>query len=78
LDNCGIDDQEFAMILRGLQQMKDFKKIAYRYNIFQRESLAQLYQIISKPIPHHLEELRIENCKIDVDVTRQLVQMLVN
>lgn len=38
-DNCGIDDDEFSEILSGIQKLKDFKKIIYRYNIFHRKSL---------------------------------------
>ena len=30
--NCGIDDGEFAMILEGLVQLKDFKSIVYKAN----------------------------------------------
>ena len=41
-DNCGIDDGEFAQILKGLNNLKDFKKIIYRYNIFQNESLLNI------------------------------------
>ena len=29
-DNCGLDDEEFAEILEGLAQMRDFKRIVYR------------------------------------------------
>ena len=33
-DNCGIDDLEFSEILKGLQQLKDFKSIIYVKNTF--------------------------------------------
>ena len=38
-DNCGIDDQEMAAIIRGCLKMRDFKKIIYRQNIFAEEAL---------------------------------------
>ena len=38
-DNCGIDDDEFSEILKGIQKLKDFKKIIYRHNIFHQQSL---------------------------------------
>lgn len=38
-DNCGIDDEEFAEILRGCARLRDFKKIIYRYNVLQDESI---------------------------------------
>jgi len=31
-DNCGIDDLEFSNLLKGIQTLKDFKKIIYRRN----------------------------------------------
>ena len=33
-ENCGIDDSEFASILRGLAQLSDFKSIIYKRNAF--------------------------------------------
>lgn len=29
-DNCGVDDEEFAQVLQGIAQLRDFKKIIYR------------------------------------------------
>ena len=62
LDNCGVDDGEFASILQGLKTMKDFKKIIYRYNSFGEESLAEIKDLLDRKLPFHLDELRIENC----------------
>jgi hypothetical protein len=76
LDNCGVDDTEFSAIIEGIATMKDFKKIVYRHNVFSRNSLNKLRVLLHKPIPHHLEELRIENCKIESDVTRELIELL--
>lgn len=69
-DNCGVDDDEFSEILNGLNNLKDFKKIIYRHNIFHLKSLSKIQPILEKKYPNHLEELRIENCKMSVDVTR--------
>jgi hypothetical protein len=63
-ENCGIDDGEFAEILMGIQKLKDFKKIIYRYNSFDEESLKEIEPILQSKIPNHLEELRIENCNM--------------
>jgi len=72
-DNCGIDDDEFASILRGILKLKDFKKIIYRYNEVHRNSLEGLRALLERKIPNHLEELRIENCKMDASTTNALV-----
>ena len=31
-NNCGITDEQFAMILEGLHKLKDFKSIIYKLN----------------------------------------------
>ena len=72
-DNCGIDDEEFATILRGLHKLTDFKKIIYRYNAFDELSMSALCPILHRRFPNHLEELRIENCNISGEVMRELM-----
>jgi len=32
LDNCGVDDKNFAKILKGISKMQDFKSIIYIKN----------------------------------------------
>lgn len=39
-------------------------------------SLERISPIIQRKIPFHLEELRIENCKIEKDVTLKLIKIL--
>lgn len=76
LDNCSVDDAAFSSILYGINKLKDFKKIVYRKNVFLHESLKQIEPILQKKIPNHLEELRIENCMIESQVVRQLLEMM--
>lgn len=76
LDNCGVDDEEFASMLIGIQGLKDFKKIAYRRNVFMQLSLDAMLPILQRKVPHHLEELRIENVKTSPEVTSQLIEAL--
>ena len=76
-DNCGIDDEEFATIISGIKAMHEFKKIVYRHNSFGKNSLMEIQDLVFKRKPHHLEELRIEHCKIDPSITRGLLQVLV-
>jgi len=75
-DNCGIDDAEFAAIIKGIKKLKDFKKIIYRYNVFHKESLAEMKGLIQKKIPNHLEEFRLENCKVEPAVTEELLKII--
>lgn len=75
-DNCGIDDTEFAAILRGIKKLKDFKKIIFKRNVFFKKSLAEIEEILVRKVPHHLEELRIENCKMDPSVSHEVIKLL--
>ena len=76
LDNCGVDDEEFSEILKGLQKLKDFKKIIYRYNVMKDESIEAIQPILHAKIPNHLEELRIENCKLTGIDTQKILEIL--
>jgi len=71
-----VDDEEFASMLIGIQPLKDFKKIIYRRNVFMQDSLDAMLPILQRKVPHHLEELRIENVKISPDITSQLFDAL--
>lgn len=65
-----------SKIIQGLKKLKACKKLVYRYNIFMHKSVAEIEDLLSKKLPNNLEELRIENCKIEQGVTRKLVKML--
>lgn len=75
-ENCGIDDAEFASILKGLAQLTDFKSVIYKRNIFDSESLDSIIPLLRKRLPNHLEELRLINCQIPQRITGQLLQQL--
>ena len=59
-----------------MQNLEDFKKIVYKNNEFSHLSLEKIFPIIQRKIPFHLEELRIENCRIEKDVTLKLIKIL--
>ena len=65
-----------SAILKGILKLKDFKKIITRYNVFGPLSLAQAETLMARKIPNHLEELRIENCKIENKITTNLVEVI--
>lgn len=56
--------------------MKDLKSIIYKQNEFNIKSLDVLHTILIRPIPHHLEELKIVNCKIHTSTTQLLMEYL--
>jgi len=65
-----------SAILKGVLKLKDFKKIIYRYNVFAELSLNQLRILMARKIPNELEELRIENCKIEPAITSHLIEVI--
>lgn len=63
-DNCGISDDEFACILRGVAFLNGFQSIIFKRNSFDTESLKALKPILMKQQPNNLKELKIIDCKI--------------
>lgn len=76
LDNCGVDDEEFAEMINGIEKLKDFKKIIYKRNRLSYKSIEGLKNIVARRIPNHLEVLRIENCKLEPTVSLGLIKLL--
>ena len=53
-NNCGIDGDEFASILEGLQKLKDVKSIIYKMNEINQNSIENLLPLLEKRLPNHL------------------------
>ena len=63
-NNCGIDGDEFAEILKGLNALKDVKSIIYKMNHINANSIKNLLPILEKRLPNHLQELKLIDCQI--------------
>ena len=77
-NNCGIDDQEFASILEGLNNLKDFKAIIYKANMFGEKSLLNLRPLLLKRVPNHLEELTLVDCRMNSSIVCRLVDLILD
>jgi hypothetical protein len=65
LENNGLRDEDFAVLLEGIGRLFDVKSIIYIKNEFHMKSVEQIEPILTfRNIPYHLEELRLVNCKI--------------
>lgn len=64
LDNNGLKDKSLALILEGLENLKSVKKFVCKNNELLKNSLCSLRQLILRPSPAHLEDLRLSNCKM--------------
>lgn len=63
-NNCGLSGDQLATILEGVQKMKDFKALIYRLNSLNALAIEKLGPIFQNPIPHHLEEIQLIDCKV--------------
>lgn len=61
-DNCGIDDEELAILLEGFLILDKFETFVYKNNIFREQGLAAIKPILVRPDPRALQELRLVNC----------------
>jgi hypothetical protein len=77
-DNCGIDGDEFAEILKGLQQLKDVKSIVYKLNQINQKSIDNLLPILDKRLPNHLAELKLIDCNVHPLMIEQLMNKLID
>ena len=63
-NNCGLSGDQLATILQGAQKMKDFKALIYRLSSVNALAIENLGPIFTNPIPNHLEELQLIDCKL--------------
>ena len=61
------------MILEGLAKLNDFKSIIYKMNGINSRSIENLAPLLQKRLPHHLEELKIIDCKMAGSLIEQLM-----
>lgn len=58
--------------------MKDFKALIYKMNAINALAIEKLIPVIQKPIPNHLEELSIIDCKMTATQVEQLMDGLID
>ena len=65
-----------AVLLRGFKEQVDFKSLVIENNEVDKEGIPEIINLIHRPFPRHLEELRIINCKIHTPSLVLLLQTL--
>ena len=76
-NNCGITGDQLAVILEGAAKMKDFKALIYKMNSINTLAIEKMMPVIQKPIPNHLEELSLIDCKMTATQVGQLMDGLI-
>lgn len=67
-----------ALILDGVAKMKDFKALIYRMSSVNALAIEKLGPIFQHPIPHHMEELQLVDCKLGATLIEQLMDSLMD
>ena len=75
-NNCGIDGDEFAEILKGLKKLKDVKSIIYKMNEMNQNSLNNLLPLFENRLPNHLAEIKLIDCQMHSSLIEQLMDKL--
>ncbi len=63
-NNCGLTADNLATIIRGVDQMKDFKSLIVKQGVFNQNCLDSMFASLKHQIPFHIEEISIIDCKI--------------
>ena len=76
LDNNNLTDEDLAIILDGTLKLYVARKVVIRRNEFGQQSLQRIEELMTRFFPQNLEELRIEKCKINREVTLGLIKAM--
>lgn len=77
LDNCGIDDEELAILLSGFLSSEKLSIFAYKNNVFKELGLAEIKPVLLRPSPRNLIELRLFNCVTTPQIMVDLLQFMI-
>lgn len=54
LENCGVDDEEFAQIIQACSHLTDFKSLVYVQNQVGELSMKEIPKLLDRAFPFHL------------------------
>ena len=77
-DNCGIDDEELAILLEGMRLLDGLKHFVYKNNVFLQKSLQAIKPILYRPDPHNLMELRLVNCNTQTNLMTEMIKFMID
>lgn len=77
LDNNGLDDIGLSILLEGLRSQDLIDSVVIKGNEVGEKSLGSLFTLLKRKRPHHIDELRLIDCKIGSIQTEKLMKRLV-
>lgn len=75
-NNVGMNGDQLATILKGAAKMRDFKALTYKNGGINEQVIENLVPILRRPVPNHLEEIKIIDCKVSATLIEQLLEQL--
>ena len=76
LSNNGLTDDDLAILLRGMHNMRTLSVIDLRKNVVGEQTVRAMADFFVRPFPCHLQVLRIVDCKMTAKVTHMLLRLL--
>jgi Ran GTPase-activating protein (RanGAP) involved in mRNA processing and transport len=73
LESNGLKENSMSEIIEGMVSLQKLTKFVCSNNEMLASSINFMQKIIEKPIPFHLEELRLNNCKMARQLTEELL-----
>lgn len=52
MQNCGLDDEEFSVILEAFSYLKEFKSLSYIQNSYDEASQEAMLPILKRKVPN--------------------------
>lgn len=59
-----------------MSKLRDFKSLIYKQNAINLHSLNVLKPVLAKRLPHHLEEIKLIDCKVSPGMIAKLMENL--
>ena len=74
--NCGLTDEHNQILFSHMEKLEHVETIILKQEDFNVKSMAALRPILARPKPFQLQVLRIIDCRIPTQVTRELISTL--
>lgn len=76
LENCGIDDEEFSLLIEGFVALKGLQQLFYKENVFGQDALNALQPLLLKSFPNNLQTLKLVKVHTSEIYTSELLKFL--
>ena len=74
--NCGITDLHNEILLNSVEKLEQVTSLVYKQEEFGPKSVQAIRPLLLRPKPNHLQVLRIIDCKMPPQVTRELISII--